>query len=423
MQNEIKDRQPKISSLTSVYESSQNIITVFDDYIRSIRTKGAEYSEICIQISGKLSNSSFFTNQSKNLIIKETSLNEIGDSCTNYEIKIDQANNEIQKISNDIVSEKKYITEQDISKSSSKSAISQLQDELDFLSKELSKKSDQLQQIKEDLDTALVQEKNSNQQISDLQISINDADNYIKKLDQEVVLAKHSIEEKSYTKLNTHKETLDYERSSIPIKQNLMEMTDKCSKTKVLIDQIRSEEQKISNELEILTKNIHECKLMNSQNESKQQNEVMVEARLKGESQANSYRLSETEKSSMQIENEYKAAKEELELLKTNEIELKSTFVQTMGEAQHLYANEDSQIRQLTLDINELKVKIDMIKSKQNANKQLEEHIKKNEEEMIAISSQNRIEPNEEDSSPTKQSIIPTILKLKKNKSRFLEID
>lgn len=423
IQSKIKDRQPKISSLSSIYDSTKNIISVLDEYIRSIRAKGTEYTQICFQISEKLSNNNIFDKNSKQLIIKETSLSEIGDSCSDCEIKIDQAKKEIQMILNDINSEKKYITDEEISTNSLKNTLSQLQIELENLSNQMTKRSDQLQQIKEDFDALATQEKNKNQQISDLQVSINDSDNYIKKLDQEVTLAKHSIEEKSYTKLNTHKETLDYERSSIPIKQNLMEMTDKCSKIKSLIDQKRSEEQKTTAEIELITKNVHECKLINSENEAKHQNEVMIEARLKGESQANSYRLSEAEKSSFQVENEYKSAKDELENLKTNEIELRSSFVQKMGEAQHLYANEDSTIRQLTLDINELKVKIDMIKSKHNANKQLEEHIIKNEEEMIAISSQTRHETNEEDSSPHRQSIMPTILKLKKNKSRFLEID
>lgn len=427
LNDEIQERQNKISKLVTSYDSVKKTCSLADELFSQVRIKGNQYLQVCSQISKEDTlNIASFENISSNLVHNEDILKELEGSYSSYENMIKQLRDEISQLTNDIDYETKSISDKENSRNSFNAAITQNEVDLRAISDELANKMDHHQQKVEQFNNYEKHKKDINQRMSELQSTIENAIGNINNLDQEIKLIKHAIEEKNYTKLNTHKETLDFERSSIPIKQNLVEMSDKYTKTKLLLDKIRKEEESIANEIDSINKKIQEFKLITAQNGEKQQNELMTEARLKGESQANAYRLSETEKSAFKIESEYKIAKDELDHLITNEIELKSSFVQKMGEAQHLFGDEDNTIRQLTLDVNEIKVKIDMLKSKLNANKQLEDHLIKNEEEISAISSQSQRETKENQLSPasnTRQSIIPTILKLKKNKSRILDID
>jgi chromosome segregation ATPase len=109
------------------------------------------------------------------------------------------------------------------------------------------------------------------------------------------------------------------------------------------------------------------------------------EVRFKLENQGLHRRKADTDRTFVERQAEFSRAMEELNHQKTLTMERRSDLSTRMGDLQRTLAQDDDEIRRLTLAVNDLTVSVELAKNRQAAAKKLKQHIRKTEAEMESI--------------------------------------
>jgi chromosome segregation ATPase len=104
--------------------------------------------------------------------------------------------------------------------------------------------------------------------------------------------------------------------------------------------------------------------------------------RFKLENQGLRRRQAEIDRTFLERQAEFSQAMEELNHEKTLTMEHRSHLSAKMSDAQRTLAQDDDEIRRLTVEVNELTVSVELTQKRQAAAKKLKQHIKKTEAEM-----------------------------------------
>jgi hypothetical protein len=115
------------------------------------------------------------------------------------------------------------------------------------------------------------------------------------------------------------------------------------------------------------------------------------EVRFKLENQGLRRRQADIDRTFLERQAEFSQEMETLNQNKTLTMENRNTLATRMSDVQRTLAQDDDEIRQLTLAVNDLTISVELTKNRQAAAKKLKHHIKKTEAEIQSITQDSQV--------------------------------
>ena len=416
----------RLNSIGQMYENVNDAFSHLNNYINQVASVNNLISMEMVKLNeGLVQKKEISKNLNSDIQEKNLLMSEIKNKNSKSPELIGNIKDEIKSLTKDfeIQKQENLIIENELS-SMKNSSCEQLK-EIDELKNQITEMTNSLGILKEKLGNIINSEKANNNNISQIDNDIKNLDNTIKDYEQQIHTLNGDITNKNVKKMSSQNNSLNYERNSMQMKQKLTEKEKQLNSLSNQIENFVKDKNDISNQLKLYQKQYVETNTQHIQNETKLQNEMIMQAQINGKSQVFSHQMPDVEKKCTISENEFKQACEELSHTQNQLAQLKNALVKAMSENHQQYSNDDTLIRQLTNEINEIRVKIDFVKNKQNTSRLLQQHIKKADEEMHSISSQLNPDVSDSQNEKYQSSKTKNIIQIphSKTKGRILQLD